>query len=351
LFGSSLVIATRGHSFNRVGKRLFGVSVEERQLLDIDLVKMGQNATLRALTSVFTPVVVNDGLLTIRLMDGVPKLDNPKLSGIEVFTISSKVDAAPTKAPIVAPIMAPKKATAAPIKAPVSVPVLTLAPAAAPLAITAPAAAPVKSPIATATPVTKQPLAAPAKAPVAAPTKVPLSAPTKAPALTAPTKAPVLSATKAPVLSAPTKVPVSAPTKAPVYAPTKAPVSAPTKAPVSAPTKAPVAAPTNAPLKLPVQTEAPKKFPTTAPALAPVKPTVTFQPILINCGGDAYTDTKRQVWSADKFNEGGQLYATGKDILGTEDDELYRLHRWGQLTYKIPVPLGSYQVIFHSAEI
>jgi Malectin domain len=158
--------------------------------------------------------------------------------------------------------------------------------------------------------------------------------------------APVVPPPKA---ASPTASPV---TKRPVAAPTKAPVAASTMAPVSAPTKAAGAAPTKAPLKLPVPTEAPKKVPTTAPALAPVQPTVpTFEPILINCGGGAYTDTQRRVWSADKYNEGGQLYATGTDILGTEDDELYRSHRWGQLMYKIPVPLGSYEVVLHSAEI
>jgi Malectin domain len=76
-----------------------------------------------------------------------------------------------------------------------------------------------------------------------------------------------------------------------------------------------------------------------------------FEPILVNCGGGAYTDTQRRVWLADTYNEGGLLFGTGKDILGTEDDELYRSHRWGQLTYKIPVPIGSYEVVFHSAEI
>jgi Malectin domain len=165
--------------------------------------------------------------------------------------------------------------------------------------------------------------------------------------------APVVPPPKAasPTATPVTKWPVAAPTKAPIAAPTRAPVAAPTMAPVAVPTKATGAAPTKAPFKLPVPTEAPK-VPTTAPALAPVKPTVPmFEPILINCGGGAFTDTQRRVWMADKYNEGGQLYATGNEILGTEDDELYRSHRYGQLVYKIPVPLGRYDVVLHSAEI
>jgi Malectin domain len=157
--------------------------------------------------------------------------------------------------------------------------------------------------------------------------------------------APVVPPPKA---ASPTASPV---TKRPVAAPTKAPVATPTMAPVAVPTKAVGVAPTKAPLKLSVPTEVPS-VPTTAPALAPVQPTVpTFQPILINCGGGAFTDTQRRVWMADKYNEGGQLYATGNEILGTEDDELYRSHRYGQLVYKIPVPLGRYDVVLHSAEI
>jgi Malectin domain len=130
----------------------------------------------------------------------------------------------------------------------------------------------------------------------------------------------------------------------------------PINAPVvlAAPVTAPVASQIGpmAPLKVPLAPSvAPMFAPVTlaVPTTAPIRP--TFEPILINCGGGAYTDKRRRVWMADKFNEGGTLFSTNKDILGTEDDELYQYHRWGQLTYNIPAPVGTYKVILHSAEI
>jgi Malectin domain len=130
------------------------------------------------------------------------------------------------------------------------------------------------------------------------------------------------------------------------------PINAPVVlvAPVTAPVTAQIGP--MAPLKVPL---APSAAPMLAPVTLAVPTTVparpAFEPILINCGGGAYTDKRRRVWMADKYNEGGMLFSTNKDIIGTEDDELYQYHRWGQLTYNVPVPLGTYEVILHSAEI
>jgi Malectin domain len=141
---------------------------------------------------------------------------------------------------------------------------------------------------------------------------------------------------------------------APLQAPAQ--LMGPIKAPavLAAPVTAPVTAQTGpmAPFKVPLApSAAPMLAPVTlaVPTTAPARP--SFEPILINCGGGAYTDKRRRVWMADKFNEGGMLFSTNKDILGTEDDELYQYHRWGQLTYNVPVPVGTYEVILHSAEI
>jgi Malectin domain len=132
----------------------------------------------------------------------------------------------------------------------------------------------------------------------------------------------------------------------------RTPISLPVRAPTNPPAVPTVtvqapAIPT-APIKTPTTAAAPVRTPA-VPTTAPIRP--TFEPILINCGGGAYTDKRRRVWMADKFNEGGTLFSTNKDILGTEDDELYQYHRWGQLTYNIPAPVGTYKVILHSAEI
>lgn len=80
-------------------------------------------------------------------------------------------------------------------------------------------------------------------------------------------------------------------------------------------------------------------------------PSVGF-PIRINCGGTTVTDAKGQKWSADSFFTGGATYSTSAvEIYNTEDDVVYRSERSGTFVYNIPVPLGSYSVILHFAEI
>jgi Malectin domain len=55
---------------------------------------------------------------------------------------------------------------------------------------------------------------------------------------------------------------------------------------------------------------------------------------------------------ADAYSNGGNTYGTASDIAATLDDELYRIMRWGQLSYDIPVPAsGTYEVTLHMAEI
>jgi Malectin domain len=77
-----------------------------------------------------------------------------------------------------------------------------------------------------------------------------------------------------------------------------------------------------------------------------------FQPILINSGGDQYTDTLGRVWSADKWFLGGTIYAKKSgDIKGTKDNIVYRNSRVGEFAYDIPLPNGSYQVILHFADV
>jgi Malectin domain len=178
----------------------------------------------------------------------------------------------------------------------------------------------------------------------------PLVAPVTQPPAKAPTKAPTIS----------TSAPITAPTKTPVTAhidPTKAPVpTAPKTAPVNLPTKAPVMLPTKAPTKAP--TKLPTKLPTEAPTMAPVKPPTepVFQPIRINCGGYAsnYNDSQGQVWLTDRYSVGTtNPYSVTNNISGTNDPILYQSERWGSgsMNYSIPVPLGTYTVILHFAEI
>ena len=75
-------------------------------------------------------------------------------------------------------------------------------------------------------------------------------------------------------------------------------------------------------------------------------------PIRINCGGGTVTDSIGQKWSADSFFTGGGTYSTSAaEISNTDNDVIYRSERSNTFVYNIPVPLGSYSVVLHFAEI
>ena len=79
----------------------------------------------------------------------------------------------------------------------------------------------------------------------------------------------------------------------------------------------------------------------------PVPPTIR-----INAGGGDYVDTSGNLWQADAYYDGGQVFTTTADILQTEDDTLYQTERWNQdLSYDVPVENGTYSVDLHFAEI
>ena len=78
-----------------------------------------------------------------------------------------------------------------------------------------------------------------------------------------------------------------------------------------------------------------------------------FAPVMINAGGPAYTDTTGQVWAADNNFTGGSTYSVAATtaIGGTTDPTLYRTERFGNFSYSVPVPSGSYVVTLYFAEI
>ena len=88
---------------------------------------------------------------------------------------------------------------------------------------------------------------------------------------------------------------------------------------------------------------------TTEATFAPVgsQPQVVFA---VNCGGTQYTDKSGVVYKAD-MNSGGQVYTTTAPIAGTDDGPLYQSERYGNFSYNIPVPNGSYLVTLKFAEI
>src|SRR5690606_18050410 len=78
----------------------------------------------------------------------------------------------------------------------------------------------------------------------------------------------------------------------------------------------------------------------------------------INAGGEAYTDTQGNQWSADQYSTGGSCYPGNCSdlinvaIANTSDDFLYQSERYGTMGYAIPVPVADqYIVRLHFAEI
>jgi len=74
----------------------------------------------------------------------------------------------------------------------------------------------------------------------------------------------------------------------------------------------------------------------------------------INCGGPDFTAADGTVFSADVFHVSGGTFTIGDadDIVGTEDDVLYKSERNGNFGYEIPVPAaGEYKVTLLFAEV
>jgi Domain of unknown function (DUF1929)/Malectin domain/Bacterial Ig-like domain/Bacterial Ig domain len=91
----------------------------------------------------------------------------------------------------------------------------------------------------------------------------------------------------------------------------------------------------------------------TAPSAEASATTATsaVNPVRINAGGPALTAVSGATFSADGSFTGGQVNAITQTISGTNDPALYQDERWGQFTYSIAVPSGTYDVRFHFAEL
>ena len=80
----------------------------------------------------------------------------------------------------------------------------------------------------------------------------------------------------------------------------------------------------------------------------------TQQPIRINCGGPAYTDTNGQVWQADTGYNTGTAFSISATTSGTTDPTLYQSYRYdgtsAPMIYSLPVANGSYRVNLLFAE-
>jgi len=77
--------------------------------------------------------------------------------------------------------------------------------------------------------------------------------------------------------------------------------------------------------------------------------------VRVNCGGNAYTDAKAQVWRADGGYSGGVVSNITATVAGTTDQSLYQNGRYTSnlttpLSYSFPVAAGSYHVNLYFAE-
>jgi hypothetical protein len=67
-----------------IGERLFNVDIESTaEFKNVDIVALGEGKRLQAVT-LGSIITVNDGFISIELSNSVPRVDNPKLSGIEI---------------------------------------------------------------------------------------------------------------------------------------------------------------------------------------------------------------------------------------------------------------------------
>jgi len=80
----------------------------------------------------------------------------------------------------------------------------------------------------------------------------------------------------------------------------------------------------------------------------PVSPATILR---VNAGGAAYTATTGKVFSADGSFTGGTSYSVSSEIANTADQGLYQSERYGNFSYNLPLPSGSYQVTLHFAEL
>jgi Malectin domain len=75
-----------------------------------------------------------------------------------------------------------------------------------------------------------------------------------------------------------------------------------------------------------------------------------LRPIRIVAQPRAFTDSSGNTWVPDRFAVGGQMVKRTPDVVGSSDPELYSGERFGNLTYTIPVPPGTYAVTLYMAE-
>ncbi len=70
----------------------------------------------------------------------------------------------------------------------------------------------------------------------------------------------------------------------------------------------------------------------------------------LNSNGPALSTSMGIDFTADQHYSGGSTAASAIGILGTRDDTLFGIYRWGNFSYSIPVPAGRYFLVLFEAE-
>ncbi len=124
----------------------------------------------------------------------------------------------------------------------------------------------------------------------------------------------------------------------------------PATTPTATPTSAASPTPTSAASPTPTATRTPTPTATRTPTPTPTA-TPSGTTSRINSGGATFTDGQGRVWSADTSYSGGSTYSITADIANTTDDPLYQTVRFGNFSYNVGVPNGSYRVTLKFAEV
>jgi hypothetical protein len=106
----------------------------------------------------------------------------------------------------------------------------------------------------------------------------------------------------------------------------------------------------------PFRNQALSRFILASAVLVAAAAAVSAQTVNVNCGGNDMVTSDGTHWSADSYYTGGDLLYTGYTIANTNPQDLYlyrsaRAGLYGDFSYNIPVPNGSYTVTLKMAEI
>jgi hypothetical protein len=91
----------------------------------------------------------------------------------------------------------------------------------------------------------------------------------------------------------------------------------------------------------------------TVSVTSPAPGTVLSAPLRINVGGGPYVDAAGNLWQADQYYTGGSEnnQAATHAIANTTDASLFQDERWGNFSYQLPLPNGTYEVRLYFGEI